>query len=177
LSRENAGEAIKIKPSLLPFTWKALIVAALGLAVAAGSYLVRVPVTFLYNSGYVLSFAGLILIGAGVLMILAGIVRRNMYTYQITDSYIAIQKQLLRRSVRRIPFASLSDVEVSQSLIGRLARYGNIIPITKSGYGLVRGVEHTENIVAEMTNVSNPDKVANLVMARASLIAKVAIQQ
>jgi uncharacterized membrane protein YdbT with pleckstrin-like domain len=101
-------------------------------------------------------------------MILIGAVRRNMYTYQITDSDLIIQKQLLGRSLRRIPFISISDVEVSQSIAGRLARYGNIVPITKSGYGLVRGMDKSENKVAEMTNVPNPDKVANLILSRAS---------
>ena len=66
-------------------------------------------------------------------MIVIGTVKRNMYAYQVTDSGIIIQKQLLRRSVRRIPFASLSDVEVSQSLVGRLAGFGNVVPISKSG--------------------------------------------
>jgi len=106
-------------------------------------------------------------------MILAGVVRRNMYTYDITDSCIAVQKQFLRRSVRRIPFASLSDVEVSQSLIGRLAGFGNIIPITKSGFGLVHGADPTEKFVAEMKNVPHPDEVANLIMSRASEMPKV----
>jgi len=94
-----------------------------------------------------------------------------MHTYQITNSQILIQKQLLSRSVRKIPFVALSDVEVSQTLFGRLAGYGNIVPISKSGYGLVHGVDHTENLVAEMTNVPNPDRVANLIMSRVSVMA------
>jgi hypothetical protein len=80
-----------------------------------------------------------------------------------------VQKQLFSRNIRRIPFSSLSDVEVSQTFIGRLAGYGNIAPVTKSGYGLVRGMDRTENVVAEMTNVPNPDKVADLIIARASI--------
>ena len=174
---KTASEVIRIKPSLLPFIWKGLIVVALGLVLLAGSYLVQVPITFAYPSGFVLALTGLGVIALGILIILVGMVRRNMYTYQITDSYLAIQKQLLRRSVRRIPFASLSDVQVSQTLIGRLAGFGNIVPITKSGYGLVRGADPTENIVAEMTNVPDPDKVANLIMSRASLVAKIGVIQ
>ncbi len=100
-----------------------------------------------------------------------------MYTYQLTDSDVIIQKQFLGRSVRRIPLASISDVEVSRTFVGRLARYGNIVPITQSGYGLVRSTERTENIVAEMTNVPNPDKVANLIMSKVSAMARVTINQ
>ena len=91
---------------------------------------------------------------------------RNAFTYLITDSDVVAKRQLLRRSVRRIPFSSISDVQVSQSIVGRLAKYGDLVPVTKSGYGLVRGTEPGENIVAEMTNVPNPDKVADLIMSK-----------
>jgi len=152
-------------------------VVVLGLVLSAGSFVFQIPPTVPYLNGSFLILAGLTVMGLGLLIILFGAVRRNMYTNQIMDSGIIIQKQLLRRSVRRIPFVSLSDVEVSQSLMGRLAGFGNVVPISKSGYGLVHGMDHTENIVAEMTNVPNPDKVANLIMSRASLMPKVAIHQ
>jgi len=175
LSKEpvSRSDVIRIKPSLLPFTWKGLIVVALGLALFVGSYLVQIPITLPYATSFTLILAGLSVLGLGILMILVGIIRRNMFTFQVTDSYIAIQKQFLRRSVRRIPFSSLSDIEVSQSLLGRLAGFGNIIPVSKSGYGLVHGVNPTENIVAEMNGVPHPDKVATLIMSRASAMSNV----
>lgn len=168
LSDQNF-QPIKIKPSLVPFTWKGLLVILLGLTLYVGTSLFHsiLPVAQ-FSLGYLLNLVFLGLVGLGLLMILIGAVRRNMYTYQITDSDLIIQKQLLGRSLRRIPFISISDVEVSQSIAGRLARYGNIVPITKSGYGLVRGMDKSENKVAEMTNVPNPDKVANLILSRAS---------
>jgi len=177
MAGETINGVVKIRPSLLPFTWKGLIVVIFSLVAFAGSFMVQIPMPLPYSSGYVLTLIGLSLLGLGFLMIVIGSVKRNMYTYQVTDSGIIIQKQLLRRSVRRIPFASLSDVEVSQSLVGRLAGFGNVVPISKSGYGLVHGADPTENIVAEMTNVPYPDKVANLIMSRASLMAKAPIQQ
>ena len=101
---------------------------------------------------------------------MVGAVRRNMLTYLISDRDVVVQKQLLQRSVRRIPFASISDLQVSQTLIGRLAGYGNIAPVTKSGYGLVHGMERAENVVQEMINVPKPDKVADLIMSKVSMI-------
>ena len=171
-------QPIKIKPSLVPFTWKGLLVVLLGLILFIGTSLFHsvLPATY-FSFGYLLNLAFLGLMGLGLLMILIGLVRRNMYTYQLTDSDLIIQKQLLRRSLRRIPFTSISDVEVSQSLTGRLARYGNIVPITKSGYGLVRGMDKSENKVAEMTNVPNPDKVANVILARTSKPQRLAVNQ
>ena len=176
MSAENK-QVIKIKPSLVPFAWKGVLVILLGLVLSVGLFVFQSLLPFLFGFGYLLTFAGLGLVGLGFLMVLIGLVRRNMYTYQLTDSDVIIQKQFLGRSVRRIPLASISDVEVSQTFVGRLAGYGNIVPITKSGYGLVRGMERTENIVAEMTNVPNPDKVANLIMSKVSAMARVAINQ
>ena len=118
------------------------------------------------SANSLLRYAALTMMGIGLLDVLIGAVRRNAFTYLITDSDVVVKKQLLRRSVRRIPFSSISDVQVSQSIVGRLARYGDIVPVTKSGYGLVRGTEAGENIVAEMADVPNPDKVADLIMSR-----------
>jgi uncharacterized membrane protein YdbT with pleckstrin-like domain len=175
VSRQS-DQPVKIKPSLIPFTWKGLLVVFLGLVFYFAIPLFRSlsPAPF-STLGSFLTYAFLGLLGLGFFMILIGAVRRNTYTYQLTLSDLVIQKQLLRRSLRRIPFSSISDVEVSQSLAGRLAGYGNIVPITKSGYGLVRGMEQTENLVAEMTNVPDPDKVANLILSRTSQAHRLAV--
>ena len=155
----EAKQDIEIKPSFVPFAWKGFLVVLLGFVVFG--------VSFLFSSaGFLLMYVALGLVGLGVLGMLIGVVRRNAFTYLITDSDVVVQRQLLRRSVRRIPFSSISDVQVSQSIVGRLARYGDIVPVTKSGYGLVRGTEPGENIVAEMTDVPSPDKVADLIMSR-----------
>jgi uncharacterized membrane protein YdbT with pleckstrin-like domain len=159
----QAKQDIKIKPSFVPFAWKGFVVVLLGIVVYGVSFLFKSP---LPSTGSLLTYAALALIGLGVLDMLIGVVRRNAFTYLITDSDVVVKKQLLRRSVRRIPFSSISDVQVSQSIVGRLARYGDVVPVTKSGYGLVRGTEPGENIVAEMADVPNPDKVADLIMSR-----------
>ncbi len=154
----EAKQDIKIKPSFVPFAWKGFVVVLLGLVVYG--------VSFLFKSLSLLMYVALGLVGLGVLGMLIGVVRRNAFTYLITDSDVVVKRQLLRRSVRRIPFSSISDVQVSQSIVGRLAKYGDVVPVTKSGYGLVRGTEPGENIVAEMSDVPNPDKVADLIMSR-----------
>jgi uncharacterized membrane protein YdbT with pleckstrin-like domain len=146
----------------VPFSWTGFLVVFLGLVVYVGSFLFRFPIPI----GSILRYVALGLVCLGVLGVFIGVVRRNAFTYLITDSDVVVQKQLLRRSVRRIPFSSITDVQVSHSLVGRLARYGNVVPVTKSGYGLVRGTHPGENIVAEMVDVPNPDKVADLIMSR-----------
>jgi len=161
-----AMQAIKIKPSLVPFVWKGFVLILLGLIAYLGLLALQLRLPF---SSLLLDYTVLGLIGLGLLGILIGTVRRNAFTYTITNSEIVVQKQLFSRSARRIPFSSISDVEVSQSFIGRLAGYGNIAPVTKSGYGLVRGSDPAENKVAEMTYVPKPDKVAALIISRTSI--------
>jgi len=156
-------QEIRIKPSLVPFSWKSFVLVLLGLVLYVGSFLFKFPIP---SIGSLFRYASLGLVCLGGLGILIGIVRRNTFTYLITDSDVVVQKQLLRRSVRRIPFSSISDVQVSQSIVGRLVGYGDVVPVTKSGYGLVRGTQPGENIVAEMVDVPNPDKVADLIMSR-----------
>lgn len=146
----------------MPFAWKGFVILLLGLVFFGVSFGLQFPAP----ADSLLRYAALSLIGIGLLGVLIGAVRRNAFTYLITDSDVVVKKQLLRRSIRRIPFSSISDVQVSQSIVGRLARYGDIVPVTKSGYGLVRGTEPGENIVAEMANVPNPDKVADLIMSK-----------
>ena len=160
---------IKIKPSLVPFIWKGFVLVLLGLVFYAGILTFQLPPR---SFGLLLDYAILGLIGLGFLGILIGTVRRNAFTYLITNSDVIVQKQLFSRSVRRIPFSSISDVEVSQSFIGRLVGYGNIAPVTKSGYGLVRGSDPAENKVAEMTYVPKPDQVADLILSRASITTR-----
>ena len=154
---------IRIKPSLVPFTWKGFVVLLMSLVVYGVSFLIKSP---LLSAGSLLRYVALGLLALGVLRVLIGVVRRNAYTYLITDSDVVVQKQLLSRNVRRIPFSSISDVQVSQTLVGRLARYGDVVPVSKSGYGLVRGTQPGENLNAEMVDVPNPNKIADLIMSR-----------
>jgi uncharacterized membrane protein YdbT with pleckstrin-like domain len=158
---------VKIKPSLVPYIWKGVVLIVLGLIVYVAVSAIRLPVP-IPTLGPLVSYVGLALLALGLLGCLVGGVRRNMFTYLISDRDVVVQKQFLRRSVRRIPFSSISDLQVSQTLIGRLIGYGNIAPVTKSGYGLVSGEDKAENVVQEMINVPKPDQVADLIMSRSS---------
>jgi uncharacterized membrane protein YdbT with pleckstrin-like domain len=169
---EQSKTVIRIKPSLVPFTWKGALAILLGLLLFVTGVAFKAQLQSLYPSHFLssmLDYAVLALVGLGFLGVLVGFARRNMFTYLLTDADLIVQKQLFGRNIRRILFSSLSDIEVSQTFIGRLAGYGNIAPVTKSGFGLVRGIDRTENAVAEMANVPNPDKVADLIIARASI--------
>jgi len=174
LSNAENG-TIKIKPSMVPFAWKGAVIVIIGIALYFASSAIIIP-TALVPVIFV-QYLALALIGLGFLAVLVGAVRRNTFTYLVTDQAVIVQRQLLGRNVRRIPFASISDMQVSQSFAGRIAGYGNIAPVTKSGYGLVRGMDRAENMVAEMTNVPKPDKVAELILSRVSAAGKLPVAQ
>ena len=161
----DESKSIKIKPSIIPYVWKEFTLIVLGLVVYVA--LSAASLTLL-TLGPLVSIVALALIGLGLLGVLVGAVQRNMFTYLISDRDMVVQKQLFRRSVRRIPFSSISDLQVSQTIIGRLAGYGNIAPITKSGYGVMRVRDRAESVVQEMINVPNPNKVADLIMTKVS---------
>ena len=162
---------IRIKPSLVPYVWKGVVLILLGLIIYVAVSTIPLPVP-IQTPEPLLSYVSLAFLGLGILGCLVGAVRRNMFTYLISDRDVVVQKQFLRRSVRRIPFTSISDLQVSQTLTGRLMGYGNIAPVTKSGYGLVRGEDRAENVVQEMINVPKPDEVADLIMSRSSTMTE-----
>jgi membrane protein YdbS with pleckstrin-like domain len=166
----DESKTIRIKPSFIPYVWKGLTLMILGVIVYVAVSAIPLPLPLPSPAfGALVSYVGPALIALGLLGVFVGAIRRNMFTYLISDRDVVVQKQLLRRSVRRIPFAAISDLQVSQTPIGRLAGYGNIAPVTKSGYGLVRGMDRAENVVQEMINVPKPDKVADLIMSKASV--------
>ncbi|HUK51534.1 MAG TPA: PH domain-containing protein [Terriglobales bacterium] len=171
---QSPNGIVKIKPSIVPFVWKGVLLILLGLVMYVGALVISLPFSLPMLSVQV---GALVLAVVGILAALVGLVKRNTFTYMITDQAVIVQRQLLRRSVRRIPFASISDMEVAQSFVGRILGYGNIAPVTKSGYGLVRGMDRSENMVAEMTNVPRPDRVADLILSRVSAAPKLAVTQ
>ncbi len=64
---------IRIKPSLVPFAWKGLLVIMLGLVLSVGLFVFQSLLPFLFGFGYLLTFAGLGLVGLGFLMVLIGL--------------------------------------------------------------------------------------------------------
>ena len=66
-------------------------------------------------------------------------------------------------SILRFFTAMINGSSVNKSI---LVGNGDVVPVTKSGYGLVHGTEPGEKVVAEIADVTNPDRVADLIMSR-----------
>ena len=78
----------------------------------------------------------LLLVLVGVLLLLATYYYSGAFTYYLTNKRIVIYRKFITISTRQIQYDDLSDVVVDVGIIGRIAGFGNVIPVTKSGLGL-----------------------------------------
>ncbi len=78
----------------------------------------------------------LILAAGGLLHMVAVDIWRRSHHYRITDFRIIFQGGVIVRKERQVRYDSLTDLDISQSVLGRLLDYGTIIPVTQSGFGL-----------------------------------------
>jgi len=92
--------------------------------------LVGLGLTFLFW------MAGIIFIIIGVIGIIVTFFYLNAFTYHITNKRIIVYKKFITISSRQVQYDDLSDVVVDQGIFGRIFGFGNVIPVTKSGFGL-----------------------------------------
>ncbi|MFQ5553041.1 MAG: PH domain-containing protein [Thermoplasmata archaeon] len=60
---------------------------------------------------------------------------RRTHTYVVTDLRLILRAGILTKSERSILFENVTDLETKQGILGRIFRYGHIIPVTASGLG------------------------------------------
>jgi len=159
-----SGGELVIRPSYVPFLGKGLrfflLAAILYFAVA-----VVPPLPELVS--LIVTAAIVIFIMVGILAFIIGAIKRNFYTYTLDEEGIIISREFLGRQIRRIPYSAISDVQVNQSAAGRICNYGDVIPVTKSGFGLTADERYAgEAYVTEMTDTPNPKEIAGLILRR-----------
>jgi len=60
----------------------------------------------------------------------------SIHTYYITNERIVMKRSFISSRSRDIFYEKISDISVSQSLLGRIFNFGSVVPITQSGFGL-----------------------------------------
>ncbi len=60
---------------------------------------------------------------------------RRTHTYVVTDLRLILRAGILTKSERSILFENVTDLETKQGILGRIFRYGHVIPVTASGLG------------------------------------------
>jgi uncharacterized membrane protein YdbT with pleckstrin-like domain len=85
--------------------------------------------------------------------------------YILTLNGVIIRRSFISRIRREIPYSRISDVTVEQTLLGRIFRYGDIIPVSISGFGIIGQERYAaERRLDQLDSVSNPYHVAQLIM-------------
>ncbi len=68
-------------------------------------------------------------------LLLVEIYRRS-HRYILTDMRILLRGGIIRVRERTLRYEKITDIEASQGIIGKIFGFGNIIPITPSGFGM-----------------------------------------
>lgn len=61
---------------------------------------------------------------------------RRSHKYIITNFRIILRGGILRRKERSLRYEKITDISGEQGIFGKIFSFGNIIPITQSGFGL-----------------------------------------
>lgn len=173
-----------MKPSLVPYLGKpvGLLVLSITLYVLNQSDVLALmlstlpfPVTprslqtfeSLFN---VLSLASLVTGAVAAISLLMAITYRNAKTFFLTEDGIIIRRSFISRIRRDIPYTKISDVTVEQTFLGRIFGYGDVVPVTISGFGAMAQVRNVaESRLDQLDSVNNPYHISQLILARAQL--------
>lgn len=172
-------EILRLKPSLVPYLGKpvGLLVLSLGLFLFSQpdiliiilSTIIPVPVISVPQAFQgifdILSLASLLTGAVTCISFLIALAYRNANTYVLTSNGIIICRSFISRIRREIPYSRVSDVTVEQTLLGRIFRYGDIIPVSISGFGIIGQERYAaERRLDQLDSVSKPYHVAQLIM-------------
>jgi len=125
---------------------------------------ISVPQAFqgLFN---ILSLASLLTGAVACISFPIAVAYRNANTYVLTSNGIMICRSFISRIRREIPYIRVSDVTVEQTLLGRIFSYGDIIPVSISGFGIIGEERYAaERRLDQLNSVSKPYHVAQLIM-------------
>lgn len=103
-------------------------IGGFGIIVIIG-ILMKYRIKLLYIENYTLVFFG-------ILGILGTEIYRRTHRYYITNYRIILKAGLLGIEKRTLLYSQISDLVITKTLVGRIFKFGTIIPVTGSGFGL-----------------------------------------
>ena len=93
---------------------------------------------------------------------------RRSYTYGVSDKAIIMKRDFLfTRSQRRVLYDNISDINLEQGVFGTIFRFGNVVPVTDSGFGLDNdsgGAAEAAVAVTAADGIAGEDKKNNLIV-------------
>ncbi|RLF40604.1 MAG: hypothetical protein DRN21_01805 [Thermoplasmata archaeon] len=75
-------------------------------------------------------------VGASVIGLFIIELYRRSHRYFITTMRLVLRGGMIMKRERTLRYDKIADIDYSQGIGGRIFRYGNIIPVTQSGFGL-----------------------------------------
>ena len=93
---------------------------------------------------------------------------RRTYTYGVSNKAIIMKRDFFfTRNQRRILYDNISDINLEQGVFGTLFRFGNVVPVTESGFGLdvdSGGAAEAAVAVAAVDGAAGEDKKTNPIL-------------
>jgi hypothetical protein len=130
---------------LLIIFWFILLLSGFGIGVLWVSKMPLVYMVLVGVAGTALEFyllergpmVKLLFLGAAAIlgMILTEVYRRG-HVYIITNYRIITKKEFVLKEERELMYDKITDVTVSQGILGRIFNFGTVTPISASGFGL-----------------------------------------
>jgi uncharacterized membrane protein YdbT with pleckstrin-like domain len=168
---------LKLKPVIYPYIKGGVALAILAaisyLALSQFLHIAREKLSQFVSTSIIAQaeqgvvYLSIFLVFAGSVWLAVGILQRNAYSYLLTNRRIIVKRTLLSQGTRSIPYERISDVLVSQTWMGRLLNYGDVVCVTMSGYGILDHERYkSAGYVRELDSVPNPKKVADFVLAQ-----------
>ena len=91
---------------------------------------------WLYDTNYVETFILIYSACIAAIIFLSVSIYVRSHRYIITDLRIIFKGGVVKKRERTLRYDKITDVDGSQGILGQIFRFGTIIPITQSGFGL-----------------------------------------
>ena len=89
----------------------------------------------------------------GLLSVLLAEVRRLTIRYTVTDARVIRQEGILRKKTNQMPFSKVERVELDQSLLQRILRYGDLVIDTGEDTIVLQSLGHVNLVQDEMSKL------------------------
>lgn len=99
------------------------------------------------------SYGGAILGFIGLVTLLLAELRRLSLKYTITDSRIIIHSGILSRKMNQMPFNKIERVEMDQSLLQRIFKFGDIVMDTGEDQMVLGSLGHVNLVQDEVSKL------------------------
>ena len=116
-----------------------------------------------------------------ILLVIVVEYNRRSYTYGVSDKAIIMKRDfMMSRNQRRVLYDNITDINLEQGFFGTIFSFGNVVPVTGSGFGLDDGSSNVAEAAAASTAVdaiSGEEKKQNIAIRFLKFFVIIALLQ